>query len=883
MQDQIRLGCIYRTFKARLIMSSSNKISIFSFFLISSYLFTQTAEDLSYLELLPDSQSQSIAEKLGVQTGKPINDEVIMDSFDDPSFDSMVSKTILSESKPEELISSDQDTLSYFGQNLFKSSASTFAPIDLAPAPLDYILGPGDEIRIQLFGNVTINRAIKVNREGNVIIPELGVIQASGIRFSDFISKVQSTVEASLIGTSVELSLSKIRSIQIFVLGNAFQPGAYTVSSLTNISNVLFFAGGPSLNGSLREIQLKRNGEEIGTFDFYNLLVRGDTSTDLKLISNDVIVINPVGKTISIDGEIKNPAIYELKNEESFLDLIDFSSGFTSKADKTKITLSKIANNGERIYANYSFEQIKDLILDDGDEIFIHSLSNTPRNVIKVVGEISSTGLYAYEEGMTLQDLIKPESILEKTYTPFTIIERENKYGSKTLIKSNLLAFGEQKTQLKPNDIVYVLSLDDVNFLNSISVADALGILSRKDNEKIAKYFSINRKDRYQCNSLKLLAKQSSSSSITFVKSKYLPNPNLNPIDQLEFVGSCPEIYEEKPFLMIFALENSSVISGEVRKPGIYPSYKVTSPTDLLSYAGGQTDKSSNFMDIYTEDGKAVKVEINQELDLVSLGIKGSFYANLSSRIDNQVFSINLSGAFISPGIYGVKQGERLSDVIKRAGGYKRNAYPFGGILARKSVAEKEKLAFLKSADQLEQSIATAISSGRITSVGGDPTLALTSISRLITNLQEIEPIGRVVTEFDLDILERFPEKDLLLEPGDKIFIPERSSTITVSGQVLSPTSFTFDPSLKVSNYISLAGGYSEDADKNRTLLIYPNGQASRVRNWPNSPDIAPGTTLVVPRDPNPFDWLVFSQVLFPIISNFATSAAAIAALGNNN
>ena len=182
MQDQIRLGCIYRTFKARLIMSSSNKISIFSFFLISSYLFTQTAEDLSYLELLPDSQSQSIAEKLGVQTGKPINDEVIMDSFDDPSFDSMVSKTILSESKPEELISSDQDTLSYFGQNLFKSSASTFAPIDLAPAPLDYILGPGDEIRVQLFGNVTISRAIKVNREGNIVIPELGVIQASGIR-----------------------------------------------------------------------------------------------------------------------------------------------------------------------------------------------------------------------------------------------------------------------------------------------------------------------------------------------------------------------------------------------------------------------------------------------------------------------------------------------------------------------------------------------------------------------------------------------------------------------------------------------------------------------------------------------------------------------------
>ena len=135
----------------------------------------------------------------------------------------------------------------------------------------------------------------------------------------------------------------------------------------------------------------------------------------------------------------------------------------------------------------------------------------------------------------------------------------------------------------------------------------------------------------------------------------------------------------------------------------------------------------------------------------------------LSSKIlIDEVFSVSLEGAFVSPGIYGVKQGERLSDVIKRAGGYKKNAYPYGGILARKSVAEKEKIAFMKSADQLEQSIATAISSGRISSVGGDPTLALSSISRLITNLENIDPIGRVVTEFDLDLLEKYPEKDIL-------------------------------------------------------------------------------------------------------------------------
>ena len=145
----------------------------------------------------------------------------------------------------------------------------------------------------------------------------------------------------------------------------------------------------------------------------------------------------------------------------------------------------------------------------------------------------------------------------------------------------------------------------------------------------------------------------------------------------------------------------------------------------------------------------SIKTDLDEKTDLASLGISAGFYANISSLVSDEVFSISLEGAFVSPGIYGAKQGEKLSDVIKRAGGYKKNAYPYGGILARKSVAEKEKIAFLKSADQLEESIATAISSGRISSVGR-PYLALTSISRLISNLEDIEPIGRVVTEFDL-------------------------------------------------------------------------------------------------------------------------------------
>ncbi len=846
---------------------------------ISSSILSQT-NDLDFLDLLPENQASSIAEKLGIQTGKPLSDEIRMETIDSPSFPSSIPKA--NGISDLNFTQNSPSSLRTYGLDLFKDAPSTFAPIDLAPAPLDYILGPGDEIGVQLFGSLSVNRLIPINREGNLVLPEIGVVQVSGLSFMEAKDKILATINANLIGVSAEISLAKIRSIQVFVLGNAFSPGAYTVSSLSNISNVLFFSGGPSFNGSLRNISVKRFGVEVGNFDLYNLLIYGNTNSDIKLQSNDAIVINPTGKTIKISGEVKNQAIFELKEGEDFSDLLTFASGFTNLADLKRITLSSLAENGERIYKNFRSEELKSIQLKDGDEIFVSKLSNTPRNIIKIIGEIASPGYMAFEEDITLEKMITKESFLESTYTPFVIIERENKFGSKRLIRANLLN-NKNSIQLEPNDLVYILSRKDVNFLNSILVADALNLLSRKNSELLSNYFANRNLDRYQCKSLQILAKQSASSSIKFVKSKYLPNPNLNPVDQLEFVDRCPTIFEDKPYLIIFALENSSVISGEVRNPGIYPSYNVSSPKDLLSFAGGSTEKASGEMDLFSDEGISLKINISEEQNISSLGIKSSFYANLSSESNDDVFSVSVEGAFVSPGIYGAKQGERLSDLLKRAGGYKQNAYPYGGVLARKSVAENERLAFLRSADQLEQSIATAISSGRISSVGGDPTLALTSISRLITNLENIEPIGRVVTEFDLDLLERSPEKDLLLEPGDRIYVPERSSTVTVSGQVLSPTSFNFDPLFKVNDYIQLAGGYSEEADKNRTLLIYPNGMASRVRNWPNSPNLSPGTTLVIPRDPNPFDWLVFSQVLFPIISNFATSAAAIAALGNNN
>ena len=410
-----------------------------------------------------------------------------MDDLDDPEFESSVPKMEpleVSESK----ITTFED-LPIFGLDFFTDSPNTFAPIDLAPAPQNYVLGPGDKLRVQLYGEEQVNRVVSVNREGNVVIPEIGSIQVSGMTFNKAQNKILSSVEALLVGVNVDVSLSKVRSIQVFVLGNAFRPGAYTVSALSNISNILFFSGGPSNFGSLRNIEIKRDGNLIDSFDFYKLLIKGETNFDLDIQSNDVIVINPIGKTISIRGGKKIIKI-ELKNEEDFDDLLNFSSGFSNIADINRITLSRIADNGERVFQNHTIESLKEITLKDGDVFYVHKLSNTPRNQIRIIGETTAIGAIAYEEGITLEKILKPKTFLPDTYTPFTIIERENSFGSKSLLKANLFNNDGPETTLSPNDIIYVLSKNDVEFLNSILVADALGLISDESSKKISDFLN---------------------------------------------------------------------------------------------------------------------------------------------------------------------------------------------------------------------------------------------------------------------------------------------------------------------------------------------------------------------------------------------------------
>ena len=289
---------------------------------------------------------------------------------------------------------------------------------------------------ISFSGSIQAIKKVSVNREGNVFLRELGTISFSGLTFDEASEKLKNITQASLIGTEVEISLSRLRTIQVFVLGNSKRPGSYNFSPLSSISSILFNTRGPTENGSLRNISLKRANKEIGSLDMYDLLINANTSNDLRIQSGDALLVNPVGDRVKIWGNVNRPAIYEIKEGETFKDVLNFASGLSSKADKNKITLSRLNDQGEREFSDYSLKDINSMKLKDSDEIFIHDLSGKLSNNIRIEGFLSNRGVYSYIENSKISDFIDENDLTDKTYLPFSVISRRDDNGSREFIRN---------------------------------------------------------------------------------------------------------------------------------------------------------------------------------------------------------------------------------------------------------------------------------------------------------------------------------------------------------------------------------------------------------------------------------------------------------------
>ena len=305
--------------------------------------------------------------------------------------------------------------LKQFGYELFNGSPGSFMPATDIPIPSEYVMGPGDNIIVQLYGKENHSHSLTINREGEIQFPNLGPLVVAGLSFTDVKALIGTTVSEQMIGVKVSVTVGKLRSIRIFILGAAKLPGSYTINSLSTMTNALFASGGISKAGSLRNIQLKRGGKLVCSLDLYDLLLKGDTSSDTRLLPGDVIFIPSIGKTVGVNGEVRRPAIYELKNETTSQEVISLAGGFLPTAYPQVSRIERINSRGERtlVDVNLKSKQGKSLAIRDADILQVFSVLDTMEDVVLIEGHVKRPGGQAWYAGMHFSDVIDSVSDMQ--------------------------------------------------------------------------------------------------------------------------------------------------------------------------------------------------------------------------------------------------------------------------------------------------------------------------------------------------------------------------------------------------------------------------------------------------------------------------------------
>lgn len=718
-----------------------------------------------------------------------------------------------------------------FGYDLFNRAPSTFAPATNVPVPSDYIVGSGDELDVQLYGSQNRSLRLFVGRDGRVSFPEIGPINVGGQLFSSVRASIESRVERQLIGVRASVSMGETRSIRVFVLGEARRPGSYVISGLGTMTSALYAAGGVKTIGSLRRVALKRQGAVVRQLDLYDLLIRGDTTDDAKLLQGDVIFVPPVGATASIDGEVKRPAIYEIKNESNIADLVQLAGGLTSQADRTKVMLTRIDANEHRIVmsVDLSNEAATSPGVRNGDLLHIARLRPTLDSGVLVQGHVFSSGAFAYHPGLRLTDIIhsvddlKPDADIH-----YLMIRRE----------------------LPPDRRITVLSADLAAALRSPGSKADTELMPR---DRIIVFDLTSGRDRIIHPVLDELRLQSSSNQPT-------------PVVQVD---------------------------GRVKIPGHYPLEKGMTISGLVRAGGGLADSAyggrADLTRYRVVDGDVRQTElIGIDLDAAMRGdpkanVPLEPFDNLSIREIPEWMSqeiVTLVGEVRFPGTYAIKRGETLRSVVARAGGLTQYAFPEGAVFTREELRKLEQQQMDLLAERMQRDLAVlALQSAAANQAGAASALSVGQ--SLLGQLRAAKAVGRLVINLPRTLKSPAGSiTDVILRNGDALIVPRYQQQVTVIGEVQTSTSHLYSPELSRDDYITLSGGTTKIADRGKIYVVRANGSViangSRWFQDGSRTPIKPGDTIVVPLNTERIPALPFWQAVTTILYNVAISVAAV-------
>ncbi len=718
--------------------------------------------------------------------------------------------------------------LKQFGYDLFAGSPTTFAPATDIPVPAEYIIGPGDMVQVQLFGKDNAEYTLPVGRDGTLNFPGIGPVPVAGLRFPELKDNLMQRVEQQLIGVRATVSLGPLRSIRIFVLGDVQQPGSYTVSGLSTMTNALLVSGGVKPIGSLRNIQLKRNGAVITHLDLYDLLLRGDTRADARLQPGDVIFVPPIGATVGVAGEVKRPAIYEIKHEKTLEDVLAFSGGLLSTAYPTGAQLERINQQRERILldVNLSMPAVLTIPVQNGDVLRVHSILEKMEGIVLLTGHVQRPGGYQWREGMRLSNLItSPDELLPKPDLDYVVIKRELKPDRRTLVFSSSL----RKAHEQPG-----------------SAADVR--LTSRDEVFV---FS---------------ATQTRGGAIEQL------------VDQLTQQSSL-----EQPAPVV-------TVDGNVRFPGKYPLEANMRVSDLLR-AGGQLGEAAYSLEAELTRYGVVNGEYREvQLQKINLGeaLAGKPGADVALHPHDHLNvkevpqwaaqgQIKLSGEVRFPGTYPIRRGETLSSVIARAGGLTDYAYADGAVFMREELRRREQEQLDGLQQRLQEDLAT-LSLQQIQGGDANQQQELQVMRDLSNQLERVKAAGRLVIDLPAVVAGK-AEADVALKEGDTLVVPAFTQEVTVIGEVFHPTSHLYRADLERDEYINSSGGLTKKADDDRIYVVRANGAviAGKSSSWfyRNSVNIKPGDTIVVPLDVERLRPLTLWTSVSQIVYQFGLAIAA--------
>ncbi len=778
--------------------------------------------------------------------------------------------------------------LERFGLDVFRHQrASLGIPMDL-PAGPDYVLGPGDGLTIDLWGGVSQRFFRQVDREGRLLLPEAGPVMVTGRRLGDVQEDVQRLLRTQYRDVSADVSLARLRTVRVYVVGDVVSEGAYDVSSLSTPLNALFAAGGITPRGSLRHLRHFRSGQLIEEVDAYDLLLHG-VRGDLKNLENgDTLLVPPVGPQVTIDGMVRRPAVYELRDEKNLAEVLDLAGGVLPSAALRHIEVQRLEAHDTRTMLSVNLDdagdpqavrsQLAAFKVQDGDAIHIFPIASYNTSAVYLQGHVLRPGRYAYTPDMRLTDLVSSyKDLLPEPAEHYAEIIRLRPPDWRPEVES----FDLQAALASPATSPKLAPLDTVRILGRYDLEPAPIFWVSGDVRNPGQYRTSGqmhlRDAIYQAGGLLPDASLDSAQLFRLQPDGSLKILNVNLADALNADPMDNVLVQPRDRILVhsspYRLDPpSAYIRGEVANPGRYPLGDDMRVADLLSAAGGpkrSADLADGDLTRYYPLTGAPPGGEHQRVDLLAL----SSNPNSNFRLkDGDVLtvpqlpgwkdlgaSITLRGEFKNPGVYGIRPGEHLSSVIKRAGGLLSTAYPQGAIFTRRSVRELQE----KSRDDLIQRTeqeGTTIKTSLQTTGSEQAQLAQEAAQqqqRVLEALRRAPVSGRMVVRMrpGLKGFENSPQ-DIEVRDGDILEIPKEPGMVLVIGQVYNSNAVTYVPGKNAGWYLSQGGGPTRLADRSNVFIVRADGEiTSRHQGgwWSNSilsAPVRPGDTIVVPEKP---------------------------------